>query len=494
MNYDLVIIGAGPGGLALAHCCSYLKLNILVIDKESSIGGCHRVRRVKVNDEYLMTEHGPRVYMNSFLNFIMLLNDMNYKFTDLFTISKIQTTDIINQLLLKIININESINLSYNYLKFLFNNNYGNNITMKEYMNNNNFSQKTFDILDRMCVSSDGADSSKYTLNRFFELANQNSLYKFYQPKKPNDIGLFKIWKEFLEQRNVKFMLNTEVINISNNYIIINNQPLQQRHDQAGRNEKIYGNKFIFAIPAINLTNFLNKIPLEQNNKNLFGNINELIIWSEDNKYLTYISIIYHWNIKLTLPIKMPIAYGPWYVINIIISDYMTFNEKTSQTVISCAIAKNNTINPNINKTANECNKEELIKETFKILCEIYENKLPPYTEALISSGNYYENNKWNDIDNSFILSNNGYNLNYQSKIYNNFYNLGVHNGNSNYKLTTIESTIENAINLAHIFYPKLKDIYKLKKMIELNKILIIIIIIIILLLYILLLYKLKKF
>ena len=29
MNYDLVIIGAGPAGLALAHCCSYLKLNIL---------------------------------------------------------------------------------------------------------------------------------------------------------------------------------------------------------------------------------------------------------------------------------------------------------------------------------------------------------------------------------------------------------------------------------------------------------------------------------
>jgi hypothetical protein len=264
-------------------------------------------------------------------------------------------------------------------------------------------------------------------------------------------------------------MLNTEVINISNNYIITNN------------NEKIYGNKFIFAIPPINLNNFLNKLSLPD--KNLFGNINELSKWSENNKYLTYISITYHWNIKLNLPKKLPIAYGPWYVINIILTDYMTFNEKTSQTVISCAIAKNDVINPKINKTANECTKEELIKETFNILYEIYDNNLQPYIEALISSGNYYENNKWKDVDNSFVL-NDGYNLNYQSKIYNNYYNLGIHNGHSNYKLTTIESAIENAINLSHIFYPELKNVYKLKKMIELNNIIIIILIIVILILY----------
>ena len=470
MIYDLVIIGSGPGGLALAHCCSYLKLNILVIDKESSIGGCHRVRRVKVNDEYLMTEHGPRIYINNFLNFIMLINDMGYKFDDLFVKSKIQINNMINKLLLPHLTIKEIANISYNYFKFILNNNYGKNITMKEYMNNNNFSEKTFDILDRMCITTDGSDSSKYTLNNFFQLTNQNTLYSIYQPKKPNDIGLFKIWKDFLEKRNVKFMLNTEIININHNYIITNN------------NEKIFSNKFIFAIPPTNLNNLLNKLSLP--NKNLFGNINELSKWSENNKYLTYISITYHWNIKLNLPKKMPIAYGPWYVINIVLTDYMTFDEKTSQTVISCAIAKNDTINPNINKTANQCSKEELIKETFNILYEIYDNNLPPYTQSLISSGNFYENNKWNDIDNSFIL-NDGYNLNYQSNINNIFYNLGVHNGNNNYKLTTIESTIENSINLAHIFYPELKKIYKLKKMIELNNIFILILIILIIILYI---------
>ena len=334
---------------------------------------------------------------------------------------------------------------------------------------NNNYSNVITDIFDRMCVSSDGADSSNYTLYHFFELTNQNIFYSIYQPKKPNDIGLFKIWQNFLEKRNVKFMLNTEVININSDYILLNN------------NNKIYSNKFVFAIPPSNLI----KISPE---KNIFGNINELTKWSEDNKYLTYISIIYHWNIKLDLPKKIPIAYGSWFVIQIILSDYMTFDENSSKTVISCAIAKNDTINPNINKTANECNKDELIKETFKILCEIYDNNLPNYTVAIVSPGNYYDNNKWHDTDNSFISSSNTYKLNNQSEIYNNYYNLGIHNGNSNYKLTTIESAVENGINLSHMLYPELKNIYKLKKMVELNEIITLIFVIIIIIVVILLL------
>jgi len=36
--YDLIIVGAGPSGLALAHVCSNIYRRILVIDKEYSIG------------------------------------------------------------------------------------------------------------------------------------------------------------------------------------------------------------------------------------------------------------------------------------------------------------------------------------------------------------------------------------------------------------------------------------------------------------------------
>jgi len=45
MKYDLIIIGAGPSGLALAQCLRNDFNKILIIEKESSIGGCHRVIR-----------------------------------------------------------------------------------------------------------------------------------------------------------------------------------------------------------------------------------------------------------------------------------------------------------------------------------------------------------------------------------------------------------------------------------------------------------------
>lgn len=72
MNYDIVIIGAGPTGLAFAQCCKNLNLKILIIDREQTIGGCHRVRREFINNEYIFTEHSPRVYFNNFVNFTPL--------------------------------------------------------------------------------------------------------------------------------------------------------------------------------------------------------------------------------------------------------------------------------------------------------------------------------------------------------------------------------------------------------------------------------------
>ena len=80
MIYDYVIIGGGPGGLTIANTlCKQYK--ILLIDKKKSLGGCHYVNRING----LFSEHSPRVYSNSYLNFIKILNDMNINFYDLFT-------------------------------------------------------------------------------------------------------------------------------------------------------------------------------------------------------------------------------------------------------------------------------------------------------------------------------------------------------------------------------------------------------------------------
>ena len=59
--YDYIIVGAGPTGLTLALYLAKLNKKIIVIEKENTIGGIHRVKR----ENGLFTEHGPRIYLNN---------------------------------------------------------------------------------------------------------------------------------------------------------------------------------------------------------------------------------------------------------------------------------------------------------------------------------------------------------------------------------------------------------------------------------------------
>jgi hypothetical protein len=81
----------------------------------------------------------------------------------------------------------------------------------------NNFSKETIDYVDRLCRLTDGAGSERYTLYEFLQLINQQSLYSLYQPRLPNNILLFKIFENALNQNNnVDILLNTTVTKIYN--------------------------------------------------------------------------------------------------------------------------------------------------------------------------------------------------------------------------------------------------------------------------------------
>jgi hypothetical protein len=78
----------------------------------------------------------------------------------------------------------------------------------------------------------------------------------------------------------------------------------------------------------------------------------------------------------------------------------MKFNENNSKTVISTAVTLTDKKSPNINKTADQCNLNELINEMFLQLKEAYPN-LPKPTYSIISPGIIYnnQNKKWESID-----------------------------------------------------------------------------------------------
>ena len=466
--YDLIIIGSGPAGLTMATLASEEIENkkILIIDKDKTIGGCHKVNRQLFEKEYYFSEHGPRVYIGNYINFKFILNKIGIKFRDLFAKYKFgtfsTTIDIINK---KIFNLNEILILTKEFLLFSFNSNHNSNKSLNDFLNLNNFSDVAKNYLDNFCHIIDGGDINRLSLNTFFEIINECLLYSIYQPKLPNDEGLFKIWYNYLKTRKIEFKLNTEVIGINyeNNKNIIN---IRTKYGY------LKSKKVIFAIPPENLISII-----ETTNNNL-----KLINYNENTEYNEYISITFHWNYKFDIDNTINgvlVNNSSWGVIAIVLSDYMIFKENNSKTVISCSITLINNKSNNINKTPNECSdKNEVINETFKQLNEIYNNNLPNPTLAFIN--NYYKNGKWTSNETAYIKT-------YQSdyipfKIDDNLYTLGSHNGKAKVHFTSMENAVSNAIYLYNELYDKKIEIKRPFLIVDLLRMLILFIIYFILL------------
>ena len=479
--YDYIIVGAGPSGLALSWYLSNLNKKILLIDREDSLGGCHRVRRVNG----LFTEHGPRIYLNNYKNMINILKQMGLSFDNLFVKYEFNMNEISDKIVSNF-SIKEIITLSLSYIYFAFNKQPSKHITMLEYSNQHDFSNQAKDYINRLCRLTDGAGIDRYTLYEFFEIINQNMLYNIYQPRLPNDIGLFKYWKAaLLKTKNVTIQLNTNLIkinhNISNN--LIQSLTIQSNNQMIDVNSK----KYILAISPKSLVNILNNS--SPNIRNIFGNYADLIKWKNESEYLTYIPIIFHWNEKIKLKKKWGFPSTEWGVASIILSDYMQFKNPLSKTVISTCITLPNNYSEYINKTPNECNQRELKEEVFRQLKTIFHN-LPTASVVLVSPGIYYKNNKWHTEDSAFMFTKFGYLNKHQ---YQNLYTVGTQNGNSIYAFTSMESAITNALFLLHELEPETYK-YPILESFTINKLLLNIIISIIICIIIYLIFFSKSF
>jgi hypothetical protein len=452
--YDYIIVGAGPSGLALAQCCSRNGERILIIDRESTIGGCHRVRRVKYtnprgDDEMVFTEHGPRIYSDTYAVFKELLKEMKVDFYKLFKKYRFNILEIGGETLYSVLSYKEMGHLALSFLYLSFDDTYGESINLYNYLVQNQFSEKSTEMIDRMCKLSDGGGHHKFTLHEFLQLMNQQFLYSLYQPTKPNDVGLFKIWYDFLKSRNVEFLFNSTIKNINTNVITNTVEFVTIKSVNTGDLD-IYTKNLILAIPPKSLYNLL----IKENDiiKNSFGS--DLEQFSQETAYIEYISITFHWNTHLNLKKIYGFPKSTWGVAFVLLSDYMKFDQDVSKTVISAAVTIPDKKSPTINKTANECTKDELIAEVFNQLKLAYGDDLITPTLSVLSPGVSYDSNKksWVSYDTAFIASNKYTPLPFKSKTVPNLYTLGTHNGKSLYKFTSLEAAVSNAVVLSKEF------------------------------------------
>jgi hypothetical protein len=469
MNYyDLVIVGAGPAGIALAHCCSNLNKKILIIEREESIGGCHRVKRV--NGKF--TEHGPRIYLNNYVNLFHLISEIGLDKNEVFVPYNF---DVYNNKIMYQFTWNEIRVIISTFIKYLIDNDYGKNINLKTYFIKNNFSPNGLDIIDRVCRIIDGATIEKYSVNTLMNMFD--SIIGILQPSDPLDNILFKPWQQYLSNKNQHFYLNQELSHINYNkntnkidYIIVNDQ-------------KIYLDKLVLAIPPASISNVLEK---NKHIKDCFGDFNKFNEWVKKTEYIEYISITYHYNEYIKLPIIQGLTFDTdWGILAINLSDYMENIEDDNNTIISIAVTICDKPSKFTGKTANQSSALEVQKEVYRQLKKSLYPDLPDNYNAIINPNNYYKNNKWNNKDSAYFNTINTQRIPFQSKIIPNIYNVGSQNGESYIEYTTMECAVSNGISLALELYPQLKSKYSIIKYWKLSDYIYIILLIILLILII---------
>src|SRR5271170_1179738 len=149
--YDYILVGAGPAGLTLAHIFASLNKTCLILEKESSIGGCHRVTRV----DNLFTEHGPRVYFEGYLNSKQILSNMNIEFDKIFTDYPLNFSDIKSKILDNF-TLHDIFAIIKIFIYFILDPEYGKTTTVQSFIDDNNISKKGSSTINKLCVSTKG--------------------------------------------------------------------------------------------------------------------------------------------------------------------------------------------------------------------------------------------------------------------------------------------------------------------------------------------------
>lgn len=418
-----IIVGAGPAGLTLAWLLR--KQHPIILEKASQIGGCHSVRRV----DGKFSEHGPRVYSSNYVTTAKLLNDLGADFESLFTPYKFSPASIGGKTIGSL-RASEIFQLAITYTLSIINPQRYKNYSMQEYCKD--FSPETIEYFDRMCRLTDGAGLSNYSVYKFLQLVNQNFGYQFYQPKQPNDEGLFKIWGEALLREGVEIILNA---NVERLIFATSRQIAGVEATVNGRVQKYQSSTVILAVPP-----------------NVIGNLCEdgsftpasgrsLKDWVKDNSYIDYCTVTFHWKDKLNIDSVWGFPATEWGIASVVLSDYFT-PENTEGTIISVGIT--NVDAPveirGTKKTARSSSDTELIEETFRQLRKIY--TLPQYDSAIIGSRIGAESAYIQSSQDPSILPSVG-------KV-GGLYNAGTQNGESQYSFTSMETAVVNAVSLAN--------------------------------------------
>lgn len=194
------VVGAGPTGLTVALRLRQLGYEVILLDENLAVGGCHRVIRDR-KDRF--TNHSPMVYVKKAGNEAfrhLIENDLSATWEEMFV--PYQTTAGLLTAVLHQLPVRDLVKLGWGLLR------HPKTGSVLEFCIEKEISPQGMEVLNHICLLSDGASIERYSLRQFFALV-EHPTGRLYQPRLANDMpeGLFGRWKWLLSTLGVQMLL-----------------------------------------------------------------------------------------------------------------------------------------------------------------------------------------------------------------------------------------------------------------------------------------------
>jgi hypothetical protein len=384
--YDIIIIGGGPSGIALTTILSKTDKNILLIEREHTLGGCWRI---EWKDNLYYTEHSPKImteeykYFNALFRFFGNNNNPSLKET--------YSKDII-----RYIYFGKNIYYKFTTLdifkiikEFLKSRFIENKLTVYEFINTQQLSQGAKEAFYIISVTLATVPERMLIQDIFDQIGELNTT--LHEMTKPEE-WITSAMNYFKNCKNVKVMTSYEVKKI--NILIEKNE---SQYPIYVINNKILGKECILSLPPIALYDIISNS--EMTIQNNWMPLDKLKKWAW-NSY--YSSIAFQLHFDKIVEFKQEWCWScvnEWNIIILPMSNYLEVFSKdpTIKTVWSCTIVDQNKYSKYLKKYVYECSLEEIKEECLRQL------NIPRPKVFTFYDGLHIRNGKYMSKDTGFI-------------------------------------------------------------------------------------------
>lgn len=487
-EYDLVIFGGGPSGLALAQCVSRIGQKVLIVEREQTLGGCHRVEWFShsrsdsdsdsdANKSSLwFSEHGPRVYISDFNTLWSLLKEVGYTREELFQpidlYDKFRKQDGMTEMSFS---LKELMHLTSAFFSHIFTSSLSSDtpfkyLTVKTFMDYHRFSEETQWYLDTICRLTDGGGVERYSMFQLMDFFDISMTKQLMQPRVPNDHpekGFISLWqKHLIEKNGVDILTGWKLEHFDTNENVEQENEIQsaliRSYDE--KKNKVKGKKYVLAMPPESFRTIL-KESGDNRIQNAFGPYNDFERYSSSTRYDDYLCFSLFWTnpekierVQKKEKERDQTPYTPWGIFSMHM-DFASWNPDIF--ILSCCMSRTNTRSPHIQKTINECELiEEWLVEGARQTIDAF--GLPSPDMQVPFDDVFKDNGKWRNNTTGFFHAAGESHMPFQSVTLHNLYQVGTQNGKQKYNVTTIESAVSNSVALAHYLYPETKKFYQI--------------------------------